>query len=336
VGIVGCGRIGRVHLTTLKKLRYVDVRIVADYFLEAAESAADEFGIAEAVQDADTVLNHPDLDAVWICSPSRLHAEQIRAAATAGKHVFCEKPLGTDLAESIEVVKYCEEQGVQLMTALQRRFDPAFRRIHDAVADGEVGEPVQLRITSRDPAPPPLSYVEGSGGLFKDMAVHDLDMSCFLLGREPLRVFATGGCHVDPNIRHLEGAEAFDTANILVDFEGGVVASIDVCRKAVYGYDQRAELLGTEGMMQSENLFPTTVRKATADWFGHADKPHDFFMNRYAVAYETETAAFARAITDGAQVPVDGWDGVRSLRLALAAEKSALEGRWVDIDEITH
>jgi len=334
VGVIGCGRIGRAHLSALSKSPFVQVEVVADQVEAAAVGACQDFGVSRFTTDAQDVIADADVDAVWICSPSQFHSDQIRHSAAAGKHIFCEKPLALDLHETVDVVRLCEQRNVKLMTAFQRRFDANFQRLKMAVETGEAGRPVQLRLCSRDPSPPPRTYVDGGGGIFKDMAIHDLDMSCFILNEEPRRILARGSNMVQPEVADLSGSEAFDTANILVEFESGVVASIEVCRKAAYGYDQRAELLGTEGMLQSENVFPTTVRKHTGSWVGQADMPHDFFMNRYASAYEQETFAFARAITEDSQAPCDGWAGVRALRMALAADRSAAEQRWIDMDEI--
>jgi hypothetical protein len=219
------------------------------------------------------------------------------------------------------------------MTALQRRFDPNFKRIKQAIEDGEIGDPIIVKLCSRDPAPPPKEYVIGGGGIFKDMAVHDLDMARFLMGSEPVKVLATGSCQVS-DIGDLEGPEAFDTASIVVRFENGKDAIIDVCRKAEYGYDQRAEVLGQEGMVMSENLQPSNVRKFTGEFVGQADMPYDFFMSRYKEAYVTETEAFIDALCNDKPAPCTGRDGLIALVMSMAAGKSAMEERWVDFGEI--
>ena len=280
------------------------------------------------------VINHPDVEAVWICSPSQFHAEQILACADAGKHIFCEKPLATDLKETLDAVNYCRTKGVKLMTALQRRFDPNFVRCKEAVVNGEIGKPIVIKLCSRDPAPPPRSYVEGGGGIFKDMAVHDLDMARFLMGCEPVRVLATGACNVDPTIADLEAPECYDSANIIVKFENGKECIIDVCRKAVYGYDQRAEILCEDGMVMTDNMHPSTVRMFNRDFVGHADKPYDFFMSRYSEAYKAETLAFIECLVEDKPSPCTGRDGIVALVMAMAAGKSAVEERWVDFGEI--
>lgn len=239
------------------------------------------------------VITDPEVDAVWICSPSQYHADQIKACAANGKHVFCEKPIATDLAETVEAINACNEAGVKLMIGLQRRFDPNFLRVRKAIEDKEVGDTIlvsfhvldivwfvsaillefvddfssnllclylQIKTCSRDPAPPPYEYVKGGGGIFNDMAVHDLDMTRFLAGEDPVEILASGSCHIDKSIEDLPGSEAFDTASCIVRYPGGVNAMVDVCRQSSYGYDQRAEVLGTSGMIATDNVYPNTAK----------------------------------------------------------------------------
>ena len=334
IGVIGAGRIGLVHLEAIASIPEAKPVIISNPTVSKAEAAAANYpGMEFSNSDMD-VINHPDVEAVWICSPSQFHADQIRACADAGKHIFCEKPIATDLLETIEAVNYARRKGVKLMTALQRRFDPNFSRIKQAIATAEIGEPIVVKLCSRDPAPPPPEYVKGGGGIFKDMAVHDLDMARFLMGCEPVRILATGACNIDQAIADFEGPEAFDTASVIVQFENGKDAIIDVCRQAPYGYDQRAEVLGTKGMVMSENMNPSTVRKFTGEFVGQADMPFDFFMSRYKEAYQAETKAFIDALVDGLPAPCSGRDGLVALVMAMAAGKSAMEGRWVDFGEI--
>jgi myo-inositol 2-dehydrogenase / D-chiro-inositol 1-dehydrogenase len=185
VGVIGAGRIGIVHLEALASCPDARPIIISNPTVSKAEAAAAKFNVPEFTGNANDVINHPEVDAVWICSPSQYHADQIKACAAAGKHVFCEKPIATDMAETIEAINACKEANVKLMTALQRRFDPNFARVKKAIVDGQVGDLVQVKLCSRDPSPPPFEYVKGGGGIFKDMAVHDLDMSRFLMGSEP-------------------------------------------------------------------------------------------------------------------------------------------------------
>ena len=210
--------------------------------------------------DAMDVITDPEVDAVWICSPSQFHADQIKACAANGKHVFCEKPIATDLAETVEAINACNEAGVKLMIGLQRRFDPNFLRVRTAIEEKEVGDPIIIKTCSRDPSPPPYEYVKGGGGIFNDMAVHDLDMTRFLAGEDPIEILAVGSCHIDKSIEDLPGSEAFDTASCIVRYPGGVNAMVDVCRQSSYGYDQRAEVLGTSGMIATDNVYPNTAK----------------------------------------------------------------------------
>jgi len=280
------------------------------------------------------VITDPEVDAVWICSPSQYHAEQIKACAANKKHVFCEKPIATELTETVEAINACNEAGVKLMIGLQRRFDQNFMRVQQAVKNKEVGTPIQIKLCSRDPSPPPFEYVKGGGGIFADMAVHDLDMSRFLAGSDPIDILAIGSCHIDKSIEGLPGSEKFDTASCLVRYPNGVQAMIDVCRQSSFGYDQRAEVLGTEGMIQTDNVYPNTARIFKPNFTGNADMPFDFFLSRYNEAYVTETIAFCESLVNDSPVPCTGEDGLVALIMAIAADKSAAEGRWVTFKEI--
>jgi len=334
VGVIGCGRIGVVHLGAITKAPNVRPIIVSNPTISKAEAAAAQYGVPRFTSDAMDVITDPEVDAVWICSPSSFHAEQIKACAANGKHVFCEKPLATDLAETVEAINACNEAGVKLMTGLQRRFDPNFKRVKTAIENKEVGETIMIKLCSRDPSPPPFEYVKGGGGIFADMAVHDLDMSRFLAGEDPIDILAVGSCHIDKSIETLEGSEAFDTASCIVRYPNGVQAMIDVCRQSSYGYDQRAEVLGTQGMIATDNVYPNTAKISKESFTGNADMPFDFFLSRYIEAYVTETVAFCESLVNDTPVPCTGQDGLAALIMALAADKSAEENRWVTFKEI--
>jgi len=334
VGIIGAGRIGLVHLEALSACESAKAVIISNPTVSKAAAAATKYKLDCFTGEASDVISHPDVEAVWICSPSQFHADQIKACAAAGKHVFCEKPIATDLAETVEAINACNAAGVKLMTALQRRFDPNFGRVKRAIEDDEVGELVQVKLCSRDPAPPPFEYVQGGGGLFKDMAVHDLDMARFLMDSEPVGVFAMGSCQIDSAIAVLPGAEAFDTATVVMRFANGHDAMIDVCRQAPYGYDQRAEVLGQKGMISTDNNYPNTARIYTSSFTGNADMPFDFFMSRYKEAYVAETLAFVDALVHDRPSPCSGEDGLVALVMAIAAGRSAEERRWVHFAEM--
>merc|ERR1719353_1786819 len=200
VGVIGAGRIGLVHLEALSSCETANPVIISNPTVKKAQAAAEKYKLPKFTSDALEVINDPDVEAVWICSPSQFHADQIKACAAAGKHVFCEKPIATSVVETVEAMNACNEAGVQLMTALQRRFDPNFLRVKQAVKSGEIGEVVTVKLCSRDPAPPPFEYVKGGGGIFKDMAVHDLDMARYLMDSEPVAILALGACNIDKSI----------------------------------------------------------------------------------------------------------------------------------------
>merc|ERR1740117_2860900 len=309
--------------------------IISNPTVAKAEAAANKFKLDTFSGDAMEVINHPDVEAVWICSPSQFHADQIKACAAAGKHVFCEKPIATDLTETIEDINACNEAGVKLMTALQRRFDPNFARIKKALVNGEVGEPILIKLCSRDPEPPPFEYVKGGGGIFCDMAIHDLDMARFLMNSEPVEILASGSCNIDKSIESLPGPEAFDTAFVLLKFANGKEAAIDVCRKATYGYDQRAEVLGTNAMIMTDNNYPNTAKIFSSEFCGNADMPFDFFMSRYKEAYVLETLAFVDSLVNDKPSPCSGEDGLIALVMATTAGISSTERRWVKFSEVS-
>jgi predicted dehydrogenase len=307
---------------------------VSNPTISKAEAAAKQYNVARFTSDAMDVITDPEVDAVWICSPSQFHPEQIKACAANGKHIFCEKPIATDLAETIEAINACNEAGVKLMIGLQRRFCDNFVRVKQAIQKKEVGDPIMIKLCSRDPSPPPFEYVKGGGGIFADMAVHDLDMSRFLAGTDPIDILAIGSCHIDKSIETLEGSEKYDTASCIVRYPNGVQAMIDVCRQSSYGYDQRAEVLGTKGMIATDNVYPNTAKIYTNDFTGNADMPYDFFLSRYNEAYVTETIAFCESLVNDEPAPCTGEDGLVALIMSIAADKSAAENRWVSFQEV--
>ncbi len=331
VGLIGAGRIGRVHAENLV-YRIPEARLVAvaDLVVEAAERLAGELGIPAAYQDHRRILEDKAIDAVLICSSTDTHAEFIEEAAKAGKQIFCEKPIALDLGKIDRALLAVEQAGVKLMIGFNRRFDPNFRRVREVVAAGEVGEPHLLRITSRDPAPPPIEYVRVSGGIFLDMTIHDFDMARFLMGREVESVYAAGGVLVDPAIGE---AGDIDTAVVTLHFAGGALGVIDNSRRAVYGYDQRVEVFGSGGMVSADNAYPNTVQIGDTQRI-RRDLPLNFFMERYTESYINEMRAFVRCIVDDAPPPVSGLDGRIPVVMGYAAKKSFVEKRPVRLSEI--
>lgn len=330
VAVAGLGRIGKIHLDNLcRSVDGVEVLAVMDVSNEAPK-LAEEYGIPRVFADFEKLLAMDELDAVIICSPTDLHAEHVVKAARAGKHIFCEKPLDLSLDKVKEVLKVVEDCGVELMLGFNRRFDPDFEKIRSLVESNEVGDPQIIKITSRDPGPPPLSYIKSSGGMFLDMAIHDFDMARYISGKEVREVFAAAAVKVDPGIGE---AGDFDTAVTTLIFEDDSLAVIDNSREAVYGYDQRLEVFGNKGMAAADNKFPNSHRLLTKGGTS-ADLPLHFFLERYQESYQKEMKLFIQAIQSGEKMPVGAKDGLMSIVIGLAATLSAKEKRAVKISEI--
>jgi len=330
VAVAGLGRIGKIHLKNLVR-NFPEIKVVAvmDVFNES-KAIAEEYGVPVFVLTYEELLAVPDLDAVVICSPTDTHADYVVKAAHAGKQIFCEKPLDLSLERVQEVLDIVQTSGVQLMLGFNRRFDPEFKRIRELVENGSVGDPQILKITSRDPGPPPISYIKGSGGMFLDMTIHDFDMARFMSGKKVKEVFAKASVKVDPEIGQ---AGDVDTAVIILTFEDDSVAVIDNCREAAYGYDQRLEVFGSKGMAQAENHFPNNHRFFTRSGVS-GDLPLHFFLERYDASYNQEIREFVDALMSGHDVPVGGKDGLISLAIGLAAKRSVVENRPVPLSEI--
>lgn len=331
VGIIGAGRIGRIHAETLA-FRIPEARTVsiADVNRQAAEAVAAHCRIAEVASSGESILADPRIDAVLICSSTDTHAGLIAAAARAGKHIFCEKPIARTLAEIDCALDAVDKSGVSLQIGFNRRFDANFARVRRAVADGEIGRPSLMHITSRDPGPPPLAYVRVSGGIFVDMTIHDFDMARFVIGDEVDEVYTAGAVHVDPEIGK---AGDLDTALIVLRFHNGVIGTIDNSRRAPYGYDQRIEILGSRGKIETDNCYPNTAQLAT-DSAVSRDLPLNFFMERYRESFAAELQAFVTAVRENKATPVTGIDGRIPIQMALAARKSYDENRPVRLKEV--
>lgn len=331
IGLIGAGRIGKIHGETVaRRVEGSRLAAVADINRPAAEALAARLGAAQATDDYRRLLDDQEIDAVVIASASDTHTRLIEEAAAAGKHIFCEKPVDFDLARIDRALAAVAEAGVKLQVGFNRRFDPNFRKVREMIAAGKIGQPQILRITSRDPAPPPVSYVRVSGGLFLDMTIHDFDMARFLVGSEVRELYATGAVMVDPAIGE---AGDIDTAVVTLTFANGVIGTIDNSRQAVYGYDQRVEVFGSEGMVAVANNQPDTHVYANAEGI-HASLPYYFFLERYMDSYIAEMQAFIAAIRDGEQPPVTGEDGRAPVVIGLAAQKSLREKRPVALAEI--
>lgn len=331
VGLIGAGRIGRVHAETLAyRIPEANLVAVADVFLEAAEKCAADYRIPLATADPQVVLNDKTIDAVIICSSTDTHAQFISAAAEAGKHIFCEKPIALDLGVIDAALAAVERRGVKLQLGFNRRFDPNFKQARDMVAAGKIGAPHIVHIIARDPAPPPVEYIKVSGGIFLDQTIHDFDMARFLIDSEVEEVYAIGGVMVDPAIGE---AGDIDTAIITLRYANGAIGTIDNSRRAVYGYDQRVEVFGSAGSIVVANKTPHTAIYSNADSVQSA-KPLYFFLERYMDAYLAEMRVFIDCILQDTSPPVTGLDGRIPVVMGLAAWKSYRENRPVKLAEI--
>jgi len=323
IGLLGAGRIGITHARAVTALPDARITAVFDPVDAAAEAAQALTGARRA--GVEEIMADKDIAAVIVATPTDLHATQVEEAARAGKAIFCEKPIDLSSARAEACLAVVREHNARLMLGFNRRFDPSFARLKAEVEAGAVGKVELVQITSRDPAPPPVDYIKRSGGLFRDMMIHDFDMARFLLGEEVTEVFATGAALVDPAIG---AAGDVDTATATLKTASGRIAVITNSRRATYGYDQRLEVHGEKGMIQAGNETATTLTRANASGFT-SDPLLDFFMQRYAEAYRLELAAFCRlAAGEDIAVPT-GEDGLAALRLADAAVKSLASGQSV-------
>lgn len=321
-GILGAGRIGKVHAATIAASARASVAYVADAIPDAANALAASVGAKVSTIDA---ILASDVDAILIATPTDTHADLIEQAARAGKAILCEKPVSLSVERIEACLPVVEKAGVPLMIGFNRRFDPNFASLQKRLRDGEIGDVELVTIISRDPAPPPVSYIERSGGLFRDMMIHDFDMARFLVGEEFVTVHALGGALVDKGIGT---AGDVDTASVQMQTASGKIVVITNSRRATYGYDQRMEVHGSKGMLRAGNVHMTTVESATASGF-NADVIQNFFIDRYVAAYAAEVNSFIDAMASGKTPTPSGIDGLQAQRLAEAATKSRQTGEVV-------
>ncbi len=327
-GLLGAGRIGHVHAKAITGHAASELTAVSDYVPEAAEKLAAEYG--STARTTDEILADPQIDAVLIATSTDTHSDLIEAATAAGKAVLCEKPVDLSLDRARACQAKVKESGRDVMLGFNRRFDPSFNALKQALDAGEIGKPEMLAVTSFDPALPPVEYIKVSGGLFRDMMIHDFDIANFLMGEPPVTISAVGSSLVDPAI----GAEGdVDTAAVTLSYADGRIAVIRNSRRAAYGYDQRIELLGSKGMLQAENMVENTVVKSNADGVTAA-KPMHFFLERYMPAYRIEWDAFVTAVTNGTPFPATLADGVTALAMAEAATRSRASGAPVALSDV--
>jgi myo-inositol 2-dehydrogenase/D-chiro-inositol 1-dehydrogenase len=325
-GLLGAGRIGKVHARAVGSNPDASLVAVADAMPQAAKAIATAYG-AE-VRSIEEIERAMDIDAVVICTPTDTHADLIERFARAGKAIFCEKPVDLDVKRVQKCLAVVEKTKAALMVGFNRRFDPHFAAVKKAIDDGALGAVEMVTITSRDPGAPPVDYIKRSGGIFRDMTIHDFDMARFLLGEEPVAVSAHASVLVDKKIGE---AGDFDSVSVILETASGKQAVISNSRRATYGYDQRIEVHGSKGMVAAENQRPVSIEVASEK--GYTRPPlHDFFMTRYIDAYANEIAAFIAALAAKKKASPSGADGLAALKLADAALKSAKTGKTVRVD----
>ena len=329
IAVIGAGRIGKIHSGNVARHPRARLVAVVDPIEDAAKALAQEHG-SQWATDAAALIAGTEVDAIVVGSPTNTHIDLIERAAAAGKAVLCEKPIDIDIAKVDRCLENLRKKPVPLMLGFNRRFDPSAGALKRAIAAGEVGTVRQVIISSRDPGPPPLAYLAASGGLFRDMTIHDFDMGRWLLGEEPVEVYATASCLVDPQVAQHND---YDTAMVIMRTASGSQCHINNCRQAVYGYDQRLEVFGSAGMIVNDNLRPTTLRRFDSNITDAREPLLNFFLERYAESYRRELDAFVAAVLDQKAVPVTGEDGRRALMLADAALESARTAKAVRLDE---
>ena len=332
IGLIGAGRIGKLHAENLKhRIKGCELVAVSDVMESVAQDLAKSLDIPRIYSDHRRILESADVDAVVICASTDGHAQIISDAASAGKHIFCEKPIALDLGVIDRVLDEVDRAGVLLQIGFNRRFDNNFKRMHELLQTGEIGTPHLLRITSRDPSPPPIEYIKKSGGIFLDMTIHDFDMARFLIQSEVDQVYAAGEVNGDKTIAE---AGDLDTVMVTLTYKNGVLATIDNSRMAVYGYDQRVEVFGSGGMISAQNelINGVTISNGAAI---HGALPKVFFLDRYRESYIAELKAFIESIVNDRVPAVTGADGRAPVVLGYAAAKSVQENRPVKISEIS-
>ncbi|MFV0244520.1 MAG: inositol 2-dehydrogenase [Qingshengfaniella sp.] len=325
-GVLGAGRIGQVHARAISTVPGATLVAVADAIAGAAQAVSGSYGCA--IRTIDAIETAQDIDAVIICTPTDTHADLIERFVKAGKAVFCEKPVDLDVARARQVIGTVAAEKGALMVGFQRRFDPDFRALKAAIDDGRIGEVEMVTLTSRDPGAPPYDYITRSGGIFRDMTIHDFDVARWLLGEEVVTVMAQASVLTDQKIAELGD---YDSVNVILRTASGKQCTITNSRRATYGYDQRVEVHGSEGSVVAMNHREANIELANAG--GYTRPPLlNFFMSRYTAAYAAEIAAFAEAVETGAPMPTTGLDGLRALELADAALQSARTGQAVHLD----
>lgn len=332
LGVIGAGRIGKIHIENiLRKIPDIKLKTVADIKVDSElENWADKVGVPNLINTPHEVIKDSEIDTVIIASSTDSHSDFIQQAARAQKAIFCEKPIDVDLKRIKETLNVVNQEGVKLMIGFNRRFDRNFKRIRELITSGQIGRPQIIKITSRDPALPPLNYIKTSGGLFIDMTIHDWDMAQYQMGSDIEEVYTKGGALIEPEISKLGD---IDTAVAVLKFQNGALGVIDNSRQAVYGYDQRVEVFGSSGCVVAENEQTNTVKFSTANSTKMDNIPY-FFLERYMDSYREELSYFFKTLRSEEKPLPNGMDGLKSVLVALAAQKSLIENRPVKISEI--
>ncbi|MDO5980761.1 inositol 2-dehydrogenase [Flavivirga spongiicola] len=330
IGIIGIGRMGKIHLENLsRKIKGVEVLSVVNPGDEGQKFALNN-DIKNVSNNINAIIENPEIDAVVISSPSSTHSEYAIKSAKAGKAIFCEKPIDMSLEKASETISVISELNVPIMIGFNQRFDKNFSKVKDEISKDTIGCLRNLHIISRDPQPPPISYIKNSGGLFKDMTIHDFDMARFIMGCEVVEVFAYGDCLVNSAIGD---AGDIDSATVLLKFENGAMATIENSREAKYGYDQRLEVFGSKGVIKVENPLKSDLNILTESGT-KSDRHLDFFMDRYEASYLEEMKCFVDTLKNNKSMPVSGEDGLKAMIIAEAANRSLIENRSIKVNSI--
>ncbi|MEE9117744.1 MAG: inositol 2-dehydrogenase [Calditrichia bacterium] len=328
IGLIGAGRIGQLHGELITyHIPGAEIKTVAELYADEVKEWAKQLRILNLTTDYSDILNDSEIEAVLICSSTDTHAQLIIEAAKAGKHIFCEKPIDFNIEKIKQALNSVKEAGVKLQIGFNRRFDHNFKKVRELVESGKVGDVHIVKITSRDPAPPPIEYLKVSGGIFLDMTIHDFDMARYLSISEVEEVYTQGAVLIDPAIGELGDV---DTAIITLKFKNGAMGVIDNSRQAVYGYDQRVEVFGSKGYAAVKNDVPNSAELNTVEGV-ISDKPHHFFLERYKMSYIEELKAFVDAVINDKETPVTGNDGLQPVLIGVAALKSLKEKRPVTV-----
>lgn len=329
VGVVGAGRIGKIHIANMEKMPNVNVKMVADPFASELQEWFDSTKVEILTDNHEDIINDDDIDVVFICSPTDTHISLINAAAEKGKDVFCEKPISFSHEETLKTYELIKEKDVQVQIGFNRRFDKNFTKVRNLAKDEKLGDVHIVKITSRDPEAPSLDYVKSSGGMFFDMTIHDFDMARYLSSSEVTEVYAQGGALINPDITEYDD---IDTAIITLKFENGAHGVIDNSREAVYGYDQRVEVFGSKGSAMVSNETETKVKLYEKDNVTE-DNPLHFFLERYMDSFYEEVFLFFESLQNGTDVVPSYEDGMKAQQLAFAAAESYKTGKPVKIEK---